>query len=282
MANNKFGLKILLLIGLVGIIIAGFASWYFYQQIYSPNVTLKNGEKTYLFLSKGAEIEDVYAALEKKKLLKNTAFFKWVAKRKNLANHIHPGRYKISSGMSNNSLTNMLRSGSHTPVNVTFNYLRTIEDLAGKVSQYIDTDSIELVGLLKNPEVHAGFNFTKQTFPAMFIPNTYQFNWSTTGAEFIERMNSEYKKFWKSRTAKAKKINLTPIEVSTLASIVQSETSKAKERKTIAGVYMNRLKKGIPLEADPTLIFALKDFTIKRVLNKHKEIVLGLTPFRHK
>ncbi len=271
-STNFSGLKLLLWIGLIGICIAAFASWYFYQQIYQSNVHLKEGESAYLYIPKGSSIEEVYASLADKNILKDPKFFEWVAERKNLSKHIYPGRYKITAGMSNNSICNLLRSGTHSPVKVTFNYLRTLEDLAGKVASYIDTDSMTLLGILRDPETAAKYNFTKETFPSMFLPNTYKFNWSANGQEFVARMNKEYKNFWVSRTGKAKAIDLTPEEVTTLASIVQSETAKSEERKRIAGVYMNRLQKGIPLEADPTLIFAMNDFTIKRVLDKHKEI----------
>jgi len=133
-------------------------------------------------------------------------------------------------------------------------------------------DSSTLSEQLNNPEIQEKYGFTKETFSGMFLPNTYQFNWSSDEQDFLDRMSKEHAKFWKLRTSKAEAIKLTPNEVTTLASIVQSETAKSDERKRIAGVYMNRLQKGIPLEADPTLIFAMGDFTIRRVLNKHKEI----------
>ena len=270
---KKSGLfKILLGILVIGLIIGGGLAWYGYQLVFKSNVNLASGESAWLYVPKGAEYNDVYDSLKVNELLKNNAVFDLIAEKKNLAKHIYPGRYKIEAGMNNNTLVNLLRSGKHTPVNVTFNYLRTKEDLAGRIARYIDADSLGLLITLKDKELVEGYGFDEQTFMAMFIPNTYKFNWSTNAEEFVARMAKEYKRFWKDRKAKATAIGLTPNEVTTLASIVQSETSKSDERRRIAGVYMNRLMRGIPLQADPTLIFALGDFSIRRVLNKHKEI----------
>ncbi len=270
--KKSFFLKLLLGLILVGIIVGAGIAWYGYQLIFESNVKVKSGETAWLYVPKGATYDDVYDSLKVNNLLKNNTIFDWVAQKKNLAKHIYPGRYKIEAGMNNNSLINRLRSGDHTAVNVTFNYLRTTEDLAGRVARYIDSDSLALLVTLRDSELVEGYGFDAQTFMGMFIPNTYKFNWSTNAEEFVARMAKEYKRFWKDRMAKADKLGFTPNEVTTLASIVQTETSKADERRTIAGVYMNRIQRGIPLQADPTLIFALGDFSIRRVLNKHKEI----------
>lgn len=251
---------------------AGGIGWYLYGKIFKPNVEINSNQTVYLYIPKGATIQEVYDSLQSLQIIKDFDFFKRIAERKNLANNLYPGRYKLENGMSNNSLVNKLRSGKHQPVNLTFNYIRTLNQLAGRVSNYINVDSITLSEQLNNPEVQEKYGFTKESFSCMFLPNTYRFNWSSSEHDFLDRMSQEHKKFWKSRTTKAEAIELTPNEVTTLASIVQSETAKAEERKRIAGVYMNRLQKGIPLEADPTLIFAMGDFTIRRVLNKHKEI----------
>ncbi len=259
---------LILLLGIAGAAIG----WYVYGKIFKPNVEIASNQTVDLYIPKGATMQEVYDSLALLNVIKDFDFFKRVAEKKNLGNNIYPGRYKLTDGMSNNSLVNKLRSGKHQPVNLTFNYIRTLNQLAGRVSQYINVDSITLSEQLNNPEIQEKYGFTKETFSGMFLPNTYRFNWSSNEQDFLERMSKEYKKFWKTRSDKAVNIKLTENEVTTLASIVQSETAKAEERKRIAGVYMNRLEKGIPLEADPTLIFAMGDFSIRRVLNKHKEI----------
>jgi len=264
---KKLGILVLIL-GIAG----GAVAWYLYGKIFKPNVEIEPNKTAYLYIPKGATIQEVYDSLNTLGVIKDFVFFKQVAKQKNLGNNIYPGRYKLLDGMSNNTLVNKLRAGKHNPVNLTFNYIRTLDQLAGRVSKYINVDSITLYEQLVTPMNQEKYGFTKETYSGMFLPNTYRFNWSSDEKDFTDRMHKEYQKFWKSRQGKAEAINLTPNEVTTLASIVQSETAKGEERKRIAGVYMNRLEKGIPLEADPTLIFAMGDFSIRRVLNKHKEI----------
>ncbi len=149
--------------------------------------------------------------------------------------------------------------------------MRNIEQLAGRISKQLETDSVSLVQLLNDSAYIGQLGFTKQSLPALFIPNTYEFYWNTDANDFVSRMFQEYRKFWnESRVSKAKTIDLTPHEVSTLASIVDKETNKQDEKATIAGVYLNRLKSGWRLQADPTLVFAAGNFEIRRVLDVHK------------
>ena len=176
--------------------------------------------------------------------------------------------------MSNNDLVNLLRSGKQSPVKLTFNTIRTYEDLAGKVANQIEADSISLLKALRNPDLANKYGFSTATFFTLFIPNTYEFYWNTSAEEFIQRMAREYKSFWnESRRAKAKAIGLSQSEVAILASIVQAEQmSHPDERPKVAGLYLNRLKRGMRLQSDPTLVFAIGDFSINRVLNQHKSI----------
>jgi UPF0755 protein len=160
-----------------------------------------------------------------------------------------------------------------TPLNVTFNNVRTKEDLAGKVSKYLVADSLSILNLFSNESLIQKYGFTTETFRTMFIPDTYEFYWTTSAEEFAERMKSEYDKFWNAeRRKKAEEINLTPAEITTLASIVQAETAKKEEQNRIAGLYMNRLKNGQLLQADPTVKYAVGDFSLKRILNVHLHI----------
>lgn len=265
----KYFLIFVLLVGAV----AAYFGYELYQKIFGSGVDLKGKQTEWLYIEKGAGSDEVLQKIESKGFVKDIELMRWVAEQKNLANHIYPGRYKLRNDMSINSLIDLLRSGSHTPAKVTFSSMRLPKDLAGRATKNIMADSIELLKLLKDINVQTRYGFNENSFMAMYIPNTYEFNWATTAEEFVERMAKEYKRFWTDkRKARAKEIGLSQSEISTLASIVQAETNMAKDRPRIAGVYMNRLAKGIPLEADPTLVYALGDFGIRRVLNKHKKI----------
>jgi UPF0755 protein len=196
-----------------------------------------------------------------------------MAVKMNYPNHIKAGKYMLRDGMSNRELIHMLRSGKQVPVKVIFHNVRFKKDLASEISNQIEADSISLLELLNNKTYLNNYDLNPQTVMSIFIPNTYQFYWNTSSEEFFERMLKEYKHFWnESRTQKSEQIGLSPKRVSILASIVEEETQKNDEKRTIAGVYINRLNKGMLLQADPTVRFALGNFLIKRILNKYKEI----------
>ena len=253
----------------VAFIIVGARAYQLYHYIFDANV---QSDYTLLIREK-MSFEDLYSKLESEKILSNYKAFKWVAKKKEFTKSVKPGRYELKAGMNTNELINKLRSGNQDPVDVTFNNVRFKEELAGKVCKYIEADSVALLNLFSNTEEIANRGFTVENYRAMFIPNTYEMYWTTTAESFAERMYQEYIGFWnEDRKAKAEKMGLTPIEVSVLASIVESETAKSEELKTVAGLYVNRLHKGIPLQADPTIKYAVGDFSIRRVLNKHLEI----------
>jgi len=170
-------------------------------------------------------------------------------------------------------MVKMLISAIQVPVKVTFNNVRTPEQLAGKISHQIEADSLSILGYFMNPETPAKYGFKKETLISMFLPNTYEFYWNTNAEGFFDKMKKFHDQFWtEERKSKANVINLTPEEVSTLASIIDEETIKKDERPRIAGVYINRLKKHMPLQADPTIKFALGDFTIRRLWTKHLEV----------
>ena len=241
-----------------------------YRKIYSANV---EASKAYLYIPTGSGYEDVIESLIEDSLLKNIESFKWLARKKNYPNHVNPGRYKLDSTMSNNDIINKLRSGFQDPVKVIFNSIRTREKLAGKIAKQIEPDSTELVKLFYNDSLISDLGLKQETFTCIFLPNTYEFWWNTSGEKFVSRMKVEYQRFWnEDRMNKAAKLNLTKEEVITLASIVDEETYFNSEMPRVAGLYINRLRKRMHLQADPTLKFALGDFSIKRVLNIHKQI----------
>ncbi len=201
----------------------------------------------------------------------NVRRFDRVARGYGLNEGVKPGRYVLKEGMSYRQVVQMLRRGLQTPVRLTFSNARTIDRLAGAVSRCVETDSVTLLAAFTDPSFTKEYGFEPHTFIAMFIPNTYEVYWNSTARNVCDRMKKEYDRFWnEERRAKAAAINLTPLQVSVLASIVYEETKKNDEMARVAGVYVNRLRIGMPLQADPTLKFAAGDFSLKRVLDKHK------------
>jgi len=240
--------------------------------IFNSNVTIDT-EVAYLYIPNDSNYEDLLVILDTTGYVNNMESFKQVAEWKKYGDKILAGRYEIHDGMSNNELINLLRSGKQTPVKLSFISVRSLPILAGKVAVYIEADSTQIANLLMDPATAQKYGFNKQTFPAMFIPNTYEFYWNTSAEKFLERMADEFKKFWnEDRVAKASKLGMSQSEVSTCASIVESETQKNDEKARIAGVYINRINKGMLLQADPTVVFAVGDFSLKRVLKRHLKI----------
>ena len=260
-----------LVVIIVGIVI--LAGFQFYMAIMKPNVVVDGRKEFSLYIPTGADFEQVKDSLYGNGLIVNPTSFEWWSNRRDYPEHVKAGRYLLHNGMNNRQLVNILNGGLQTPVKVTFNNVRDIAMLAGRISEQIEADSIEIVDYLNNTAHLADLGFTRMTIPAMFLPNTYEFYWNTSAAQFVEKMKKEYDKYWTpERLNKAKELYLSPVQVSTLASIVDKETSKTDEMPRIAGVYLNRLRNGWLLQADPTLVFAVGDFGLKRVLNVHKEV----------
>ncbi len=230
-------------------------------------------EEIILFIPESASYSQAMDSIKAHTPIKHPVVFDWIAKRKNYPSNVKPGRYVIKQKMSYVEAINMFRSGDQAPVNVTFNNVRTLYDLAGKIGGQISADSAGIINFLSDSVNYSDDGFTRENIISVFIPNTYQFFWNTDPEELYLRMLRETRKFWNDeRKSKAEAINLTPAEVSTLASIVDEEAAKADEKPRIAGVYLNRLKRGIPLQADPTIKFALSDFSLTRILTRHLRI----------
>jgi UPF0755 protein len=264
-------LKIILAILLVVGIAAGIWAYSTYKEIYNSNVDLGSKEYAFLYIPSGSNFDDLIQILEEQKFLIDIESFKKIADLKSFS-HVKSGKYKVLNNMSNNSLIGKLRIGDQSPVDVTFNHIRTLPQLAGKMCRNIEIDSLEMVNILLDSETHKKFGFNKNTFISMFLANTYEVFWDVKPEALLQRMATEYKTFWnKNRKQKARQIGLSQSEVATLASIVQLESLKTDEQPKIAGVYLNRLKKRMPLQADPTVIFAIGDFSIRRVLKYQLE-----------
>lgn len=261
-------------VGLVGLVIVLIIGYIGYRKLYRPNVHVEQQEgQKYLYIHTGATFEQVLGMLDKCDCLCDMKSFEWMAVKMKYPNHIKPGKYLLKDGMSNRELLNMLRAGRQVPVKVIFHNIRFKKDLASDVSKQIEADSLSILKALNNDMLLGKYGFNSKTAIAMFIPNTYELYWNTMADDFLERMYKEYKHFWTdAKKQKAQNIGLSPVEVSTLASIIEEETQKNDEKRTIAGVYINRLKKGMRLQADPTVKFANGDFTIKRILDKYKDV----------
>ncbi len=265
--------KVIISIFLIALLLGAYLAYDMYKRVYQPNVTLQNVTEKYFYIYSDYEFDDIVHDLYEKGYIIDRESFEWVSEKKsNFKSNIHPGRYLLEEGMSNNELIDLLRSGEQVPVKVTFNNVRTVKDLAGKISANLECDSVEIMDLLTDAEFVTKYGFNKTTILTLFLPNTYEFNWNTSAEEAIQRMAEEYKKFWTDeRKAKAKKLNLTQSDVAILASIVQAEQSvHSDERPIVAGLYINRLRQGMILQSDPTIIYGIGDFSIRRVLNKHK------------
>ena len=264
------------------LLFAAGGGYYLYKIIFEPNVWTPGGEIISVTIPTGSGFEDVKKILYEKGLVVHRKNFEWLAQKKNYPKMVKPGKYDFQNGMNNNELINLLRSGKQTPVKLTFNNIRDIYQLAGVIDQQIEADSASIVKLLTDSVYISGMELNQAIVSTIFIPNTYEFYWNTSAKGFVERMYEEYLKFWSGdRSNKAGLMDMRIDEVVTLASIVEKETNKNDERAAIAGVYVNRLESEWRLQADPTLVYALGDFNITRVLNEHKKIDSPYNTYAH-
>ena len=257
-------------------------SFYIYQIFKTANLQVDKEAITFI-IPRGATFRSVQDTLYKYDIVQDMVSFSFLAKLMNYTDAVKPGLYTISSDMTNIDAVRLLRAGDQVPSKLTFSHARLVEELYEPVTRYVEIDSNDFKTALDNYIVTNADGFDRQTIIAMFIPNTYQVYYTISPESLINKINGEYHNFWNDdNLSKAGKIGLTPIEVSTLASIVQAEVTKGDESKIIAGLYMNRLKQGIPLQADPTLVFAVGEFTLKRVLNEHKEVDSPYNTYKNK
>jgi len=243
-----------------------------YRTIFGVNI-LPEEPKTILYIADRSTYPQAMDSINSHFKIKNQKILNWIAEKKHYPNLVKPGRYVIDSDMTYTGLINLLRSGRQTPVNVTFTNIRYLNELAGRIGKQISADSTKIMDFLSDPANYEKDGFTKETVISVFIPNTYQFFWNTDAKGLYSRMLREYNNFWnEERKAKAKAINLTQIEVATLASIVDDEVRKPDEKPRIAGVYLNRIRRGIRLQACPTIKYALNNWTMTRVLKVYTEV----------
>ena len=281
--NNR--VKLLRLIVLLGVLAGLFFVYQFYTVFFQNNTRFDAPEQE-VFIYPNTTFNELQAQLVP--LLQSTASFALAAEKKGYAQRVKSGKYRIPKGSSNTAIITILRSKSQT-VDVRFNNQERIENLAGQLAKQLAADSTAFLKAFLDPDFLAAKGFTADNALSMYLPNTYNFFWDVSPEAFRDRMWTAYQRFWNdSRTAKAKSIGLTPLEVSSLAAIVQKETVQAEERPVVAGVYLNRIRKRMRLQADPTVIYALKkqynnfDTIIKRVLYKDLRIKSPYNTYRNR
>ncbi|HLG02752.1 MAG TPA: endolytic transglycosylase MltG [Bacteroidia bacterium] len=255
------------------IVFASAGGFWFYRIYFNPSVQTPDKKQDFLYIRTGTTMPELMQQMADEKIISDTSGFMVIAKLKKFTVP-KPGRYRIKDGMNNRELVNLLRAGLQEKVSFTLNQIRTKEELAGRVGAKLEADSAQVIFLLNDAGYLSRYGMIPSTVMTLFIPDTYFFYWNTSAEQWFERMTQEYKKFWtEARKAKARNMNLTQSEVVILASIVESEQFRyPEERPLIAGLYLNRLKKNIRLQSDPTVIYALGDFSIQRVSNADLEV----------
>ena len=256
-------------------------SVYTYQMLYSPNFLI-NAEDKFIIIEENTDFNELIKKLEDDTLINDILSFSFLSKLMEYQENIKIGAYKVKMNMSNYEMITMLRSGNQTPIKLTFTYARKIEDLAEKITKKLKMSKDDLLNYL-NENINNYSGFKKTDIISIFLPDTYEVYWNISPKKLTNKMYSEYKKFWnEERLSKLDKINLNQKEAIVLASIVASESRMLDEADRIAGLYINRLNRNMRLQADPTLIFAANDFTIRRVLNKHKKIKSPYNTYIHR
>ena len=269
MNKRKRNILLATLAAIVLLGIAGVAHIYYY--FFAPPFQLQ--ETTYIYIDRDDTVDSVYNKIIVAGNPKQMHGFKSQAERKGYADHIKTGRYAIKPTDNMRYLYRRLSMGYQTPIQLTIGSVRTIDRIARNVGRQLMIDSTEIARLLNDTTYISRLGYNKETLPALFIPNTYEVYWNMSADEFMQRMEKENKAFWNEKRQKqAEAIGLTPIEVATLASIVEEETAVNAEKPMVAGLYINRLKRGMLLQADPTVKFSLQEFGLKRILYKHLEV----------
>jgi len=261
-----------------------FFGWKYIQVLFFPTVPEKL-ENQFIYIPTGATFDEVVAILKMGSIIKDEDSFRWLAGEMSYKkDKMRAGRFEVQPGWTTRQLIQHLRNGEQAPVKVVLNSERLPEDVAGTVGQFIEADSLALITAFQDPVLLAEIGYKPETLISAFIPNTYEMFWNTDAAGFVRRMAKEHDAFWEknNRRAKAKALNLTETEVYTLASIVERETNSTPEKPTIAGVYLNRLRINMLLQADPTSVFATRDFMTHRVTEYHTTFDSPFNTYRYK
>jgi UPF0755 protein len=260
------------------------AGMYVYQKLLK-GVSLKDRNYTYLYIKRGADFEAVIEAVDKEEMITNMKAFRWLAREMGLAENIHPGKYRITNGMNMRQIINLIRYNKQEKVKLNYNsQIRNLEDFVSYTDEKLELEASELEDLLADDrKLHDWFRLDPDNCFGMIVPGTYEVSWAIAPEELFKLLRDRYNKLWNSsRVTQAKKLGFSVADVIIIASIVQSESAIESEQEKIAGVYINRLRKGMRLEADPTLKFANKNFGARRVYNVDKEVNSPYNTYRYK
>lgn len=280
-SHKKF--KAIFFILTLGVLL--FAGYSAYVAFLKPNIYLDGKKYKFIYVPTKFTYDELINMLEEENILQDKKTFEWLAKVYDLKNTFKPGRYRVIVGMTNRQLINSIKNGKQEKVKVTFNSAdHTNNDLIKKIADKLEITEEELeTFFVTETPLRQKYNFTNENLRCLFIPETYELNWNTSLPEFMKLVEDNYAGFWTTaRKQKAMRTNLSETDVITLASIVQSESAIYEEQQQIAGVYINRLNKNMPLQADPTLIYALGDFSIQRVRSKDKDISSPYNTYKNK
>lgn len=278
--HRKF-LRFLLAVSIIGLI----GVYFIYRNVAGPEILAEGAASVYVEIPHGTSFEELTKLLLRKKLIPNEVVFRKLSQQLNYTGDpVRSGRYAVDPGMKLPDFIERLRSGKQAPVMVILTTERELSDVAKKVARFIEPDAQELLTLFQKQDFLDSLGYTKETLMSLFIPNSYEFYWDTSPRDFIRRMVEEHQKFWKrkDRYLIAERLGLTPAEVYTLASIVEKETLQNDEKERMAGVYYNRLQIGMKLQADPTAVFASRDFTTNRVTNYHLGVDSPYNTYKYK
>lgn len=278
--KSKIIKSVIILIVLLG----GIGVYLGYKTVYQPNVNLGEKKSKFIYIKTNATFDDVLNELYENEIIVNRTTFELLAHKKNYPSHVKPGRYRILATMNNNQIINLLRAGLQEPIDISFDNLRTKEQVAERLGVRLEPGKDAWLEALNSNELAENYGLSSETFLTLFTANTFRFYWNTSIKEVLDLMATTYKTFWTTeRKKKAKALGLSQSEVIILASIVQAEQWKYNDEKPIvAGLYLNRIKKDMLLQADPTVVYASGDFTINRVLNEHKEIDSPYNTYKYK
>lgn len=271
--------KIVLVVLLLLVVAAGIAGWIFL----GPATGFSASKEVLYIRTNAASKQAVLDSLDENKIITNHTAFNWLANQMDLWKRLKPGKYEIKKGSSLLSIVRMLRNGRQTPVNLVITKLRTKEDLARLVGNKFECDSAEMFAFLNNNDSLQKFGVDSSIAMSVILPDTYTYFWNTTPQLIFKKLYNESQKFWtEERKKKAAAHGLTPVQAYTLASIIEEETTNNAEKGNIASVYLNRLNKGMPLQADPTIKFALKDFSLKRIYEKYLSVASPYNTYKNK
>lgn len=280
--NKRFFSRRTILVSVILFLFLLFAGLgiYAYRMLFSSNFAI---DKTvYVYIDDTKDFSSLTKQLQDSARIRDLKSFVLLSELTDYPRHMKTGRYAVSPGMNNRDLLTDLRRAHQAAARLTFNNIRLKTDLAEKVSAQLMMDGNDLLRLLEDSATCGAFGFTPETVLCLFIPNTYDVYWNLTPEALLKRMRREYDAFWtKDRLAKAEAAGLTPVEVAVLASIVEEETAAADEYPVVAGLYLNRLKRGIPLQADPTVKYAIGDFGLQRILFEHLEVDSPYNTYKH-